>query len=191
VNFIHAWGEIQGKTSDGIALDLSGWEASSLIEEYITGTLQIKDSQVQLLTQERTLNLNNPPSDIPDGFLVGIQGVILAGNPPTLNWKFIETGEIPFSYGASISCGGGGGGGAGNSSNADVGGVDLHFPTLIQELLPATQAPDPYQPGDLICLRNRLHHRHSILVINRPPGSLYPDPRKHSSRFELFLIGGT
>jgi hypothetical protein len=151
VNFIHAWGEIQGKTSDGIALNLSGWEASSLIEEYITGTLQIKDSQVQLLTQERTLNLNNPPSDIPDGILVGIQGVILAGNPPTLNWKFIETGEIPFSYGASISCGGGGGGGAGNSSDADFGGGGFAFPNFDTGTAPvATQASDPYQSGDLI-----------------------------------------
>jgi hypothetical protein len=151
VHFIHAWGQIQGSSNDGIALNLAGWETSSLTEEYITGTLKTQDGQTQLIAINRTLTLVDPPVSIPNGTQVGIQGVILGGNPPTLNWKFIETGQIPLSYGASNSCGGGGGGGGGNTPNADFGGGGFASLKLESQAAPInTQVPDPYQPGDEI-----------------------------------------
>ncbi len=148
VRFIHTWGEIQGNTTDGIALNLTGWEDSSLVEEYITGTLQTQDGSLQLVTPHRILTLVNPPADISAGLQVGIQGVILEGDPATFNWKFIETGEIPFSYGASNSCGGGGGGG-GSTPDANFGGGGFAFPNFDTGPAPvATQEIVPYQPGD-------------------------------------------
>ena len=151
VRFIHAWGQIQGSSTDGIALNLAGWENSSLIEEYITGTLQTQNGQMQLVSLDRTLTLVNPPVDIPNGTQVGIQGVILEGKPPVVNWKFIETGQIPFSYGASNTCGGSGSGGGGNTLNADFGGGGFASLNLDSQPAPiATQVADPYQPGDQI-----------------------------------------
>jgi hypothetical protein len=150
VNFVHAWGQIQGSPTDGIALNLAGWENSSLTEEYITGTLQTQAGQVQIVAPDRTLPLIDPPVNISDGMQVGIQGVVLAGNPPTLNWKFIEIGQIPITYGASNSCGGGGGGG-GNTPNADFGGGGFASLNILSQTAPiATQVADPYQPGDEI-----------------------------------------
>ncbi len=150
VRFVHTWGQIQGSPTDGIALRVEGWDVSTLNEEYITGTITTQSGKVQLVALDRTLTLHNPPSDIPDGIQVGIQGVVLEGNPPSLNWKFIETGEIPFSYGSSNSCGGGGGGG--NSlSDANFGGGTFALLNLDgQNGSTATQVPLPYQPGDEI-----------------------------------------
>jgi hypothetical protein len=148
VSFVHAWGQIEGSSTDGIALNLVGWEVSPLADEYITGTLQTQDGQVQLVTLDRTLTLVDPPASISDGTQVGIQGVILEGNPPTLNWKFIDTEFIPTTYGASNSCGGGGGGG--NSTfNADFGGGTFALLNLNDQIEPtATLVIQPYQPGD-------------------------------------------
>jgi hypothetical protein len=151
VRFVHAWGQIQGSSTDGIAMSLAGWELSSLPEEYITGTLTTQSGQTLLHSTVRTYSLVDSPSDITDGTQVGIQGVILEGNPPTLNWKSIETGQIPFSYGASNSCGGGGSGGGGNNPNADFGGggfASLNFDNQTAPI--ATQVADPYQPGEEI-----------------------------------------
>ncbi len=148
VRFVHAWGQIQGSSSDGIALNVAGWEVSQLTEEYITGTVTSQAGQTLLETYNRTLTLIDPPSDIPDGTQVGIMGVVLDSDPSILDWKFIETGEIPFTYGASNSCGGGGSGGAG-STDADFGGGGFAFTSFAAQAAPeATQVISPYQPGD-------------------------------------------
>ncbi|OGN95304.1 MAG: hypothetical protein A2Z71_00265 [Chloroflexi bacterium RBG_13_50_21] len=150
VRFVHVWGQIQGSSSDGIALRVSGWEVSTLNEEYITGTLTTQSGETQLIAIDRTLSLPDPPSDIPDGTQVGILGIVLDGNPPQLSWKFIETGEIPFSYGSSSSCGGSGGGGN-ELSNANFGGgtfAQLNLDGLSGPTAP--QVAQPYQPGDEI-----------------------------------------
>jgi hypothetical protein len=150
VSFVHVWGQIQANSSDGIALRLAGWEASSLTDEYITGTLTIKSGHTQLIALDHTLTLIDPPADVPMGTQVGIQGVVLDGNPPLLNWQFIETGQIPFFYGASNSCGGGGAGGNA-SSNADFGGGAFAPLNLDGQISPtATQVTLPYRPGDEI-----------------------------------------
>ncbi|OGO65602.1 MAG: hypothetical protein A2030_02360 [Chloroflexi bacterium RBG_19FT_COMBO_50_10] len=147
VRFVHAWGEITGSNSDGIALSLSGWEVSPLNDEYITGTLTTQSGQTQLVALDRTLTLLDPPMDIPDGTQVGIQGVVLAGDPEILNWKFIETGQIPITYGASNSCGGGGGGGGG-LTDANFGAGRFASPNLTGQSAPIpTQVLGPYQPG--------------------------------------------
>jgi len=151
VRFVHAWGQIQGSSTDGIAMNLAGWELSSLPEDYITGTLTIQSGQTLLQSNARTYALVDPPSGITDGTQVGIQGVILEGIPPTLNWKFIETGQIPFSYGASNSCGGGGSGGGGNNPIADFGGGGFASLNIDNQTVPiSTQVADPYQPGEEI-----------------------------------------
>jgi hypothetical protein len=150
VSFVHAWGQIDGSTTDGIALRVVGWEVSTLNDEYITGTLTTQSGETQLIAMDRTLSLIDPPSDIPDGIQVGIQGVVLDGNPPVLNWKFIETGQIPFSYGASNSCGGGGGGGNASSDADFGGGAFAHLNLDGQNASTATQVSPPYQPGDEI-----------------------------------------
>jgi hypothetical protein len=150
VRFVHAWGQIQGSPTDGVALNIAGWEISPLTDEYITGTLTTQSGQTQLMTTGRTFTLLDPPSDIPDGIQVGIQAVVLDGNPPMLNWKFIETGQIPFSYGASNSCGGGGGGGY-NLGDANFGGGNFALVNVNDQTVPVpTQATPPYQPGDEI-----------------------------------------
>jgi hypothetical protein len=150
VRFVHAWGQIQGSPTDGIALRVEGWELSTLNEEYITGTLTTQSGEVQLVALDRTLTLIDPPSNIPDGTQVGIQGVVLDENPQSLSWKFIETGQIPFSYGASNSCGGGGGGGS-ELANANFGGGAFTLLNLDgQNASIATQVSSPYQPGDEI-----------------------------------------
>ncbi len=150
VRFIHAWGQVQGSSTDGIALQVTGWEISTLTDQYITGTLTTKSGQVQLVALDRTYDLVDPPAGIPDGTQVGIQAVVLEGTPSSLNWKFIETGQIPFSYGASNSCGGGGGGGSG-LSNANFGtGTFAHLNLDNQDQPTPTQADQPYQPGDAI-----------------------------------------
>ena len=150
VRFVHAWGQITGSSSDGIGLSLAGWEVSPLTDEYITGTISTQAEQTQLVAMERTLTLIDPPSDIPDGTQVGIQGVVLDGDPAELNWKFIETGIIPISYGASNSCGGGGGGGVG-SANADFGAGTFALTNLdVQSTPVTTPVVEPYQPGDEI-----------------------------------------
>ena len=147
VRFVHAWGEITGSNSDGIALSLSGWELSPLNDEYITGTLITQSGQTQLVALDRTLTLIDPPMDIPEGTQVGIQGVVLAGNPEIINWKFIETGQIPITYGVSNSCAGGGGGGSG-LIDANFGAGRFASPNLTGQSAPIpTQAVGPYQPG--------------------------------------------
>ena len=150
VRFVHAWGQIEGSSTDGIGLSLAGWEVSLLADEYITGTLTSQSGQTQLVAINRIYTLIDPPSDISEGTQVGIQGVVLDGDPTMLDWKFIETGRIPFTYGASNSCGGGGGGGGG-SLNADFGAGGFAFPiSMLQPAPIATQAVDPYQAGDEI-----------------------------------------
>jgi hypothetical protein len=150
VRFVHAWGQIQGSPTDGIALRVAGWEVSTLNEEYITGTVVTQSGEVQLVAIDRTLTLLDPPTDIPEGTQVGVQGVVLDGNPPLLSWKFIETGEIPFSYGASSSCGGSGGGGN-QLSNANFGGGNFALLNLDGQTDPAaTQVTVPYQTGEEI-----------------------------------------
>ena len=150
VRFVHAWGQIEGSSTDGIGLQLAGWEVSPLADEYITGTLATQSGQTQLVAINRTFTLIDPPSDIPEGTQVGIQGVVLDGDPAMLNWKFIETGEIPFTYGASNSCGGGGGGGGG-SLNADFGAGGFVYPNFDTQTAPiATDVVRPYQPGNEI-----------------------------------------
>lgn len=152
VRNVHAWGQIQGSSTDGIALRVAGWEVSSLTDEFITGTLTTQSGEVQLVTLDRTLTLLDPPTDIPDGTQVGVQGTVLDGNPQSLSWKFIETGEIPFSYGASSSCGGSGGGGN-QLSDANFGGGSFALLNLGGQDVPATPPVDgPYQPGDEINL---------------------------------------
>jgi hypothetical protein len=131
-------------------LNLAGWEGSTLTDEYITGTLTTQSGQTQLVALDRTLSLIDPPADIPEGTQVGIQGVVLDGNPPELNWKFIETGQIPFSYGTSNTCGGGGGGGNA-SSDANFGSGAFALLNLDGQIAStATQVSLPYQPGDEI-----------------------------------------
>ncbi len=150
VRFIHAWGQITGSSTDGIGLSLAGWEVSPLTDEYITGTITTQTGQTQLVASDRTLTVIDPPSNIPDGTQVGIQGVVLDGDPAVINWKFIETGEIPISFGASSSCGGGGGGGN-SSSDANFGAGSFASFNLNDPNSPvATQVNQPYQPGDEI-----------------------------------------
>lgn len=150
VRFVHAWGQIMGSSTDGIALSLAGWEVSPLSDEYITGTVTTQAGQTQLVAIDRTLTLVDPPSDIPEGIQVGIQGVVLDGDPALLNWKFIETGQIPFTYGASNSCGGGGGGGD-VSAEANFGGGQFALSNISSQISPTAIPPaDPYQPGDEI-----------------------------------------
>ena len=150
VRYVHAWGQIQDSPTDGIALQVAGWEVSSLDEEYITGTVTTQAGVVQLVTLDHSLTLINPPTDIPDGTQAGIMGVVLDGNPATLNWKFIETGQIPFSYGASNTCGGGGGGGE-SQSDANFGAGSFAHINLDSQNEPAIpQVDQPYQPGDEI-----------------------------------------
>ncbi len=150
VQMVHAWGEIQGSPSDGIALQVAGWKVSNLPDEFITGTLTTQSGQTLLNALDRTYNLVDPPTAIPDGTQVGVQAVVLGGTPPALNWKFIETGQIPFSYGASNTCGGGGGGGSG-SADANFGGGAFALLNLDGQASVATPAdPAPYQPGDEI-----------------------------------------
>ncbi len=150
VRLVHAWGQIQGAPTDGIALQVAGWEVSTLTDEFITGTLTTESGLTSLVALDRTYTLLDPPTGIPDGTQVGIQAVVLEGTPPSLNWKFIETGQIPFSYGASSSCGGNGGGGGG-SADANFGGGTFSLLNLGgQDTATAPQAPPPYQPGDEI-----------------------------------------
>ena len=150
VRYVHAWGQIQVSPTDGIALRVVGWESSTLNDEFITGTLTTEAGKVQLVALNRTLILINPSSDIPDGIQVGIQGVVLDGNPASLNWKYIESGQIPFSYGASSSCGGSGGGGS-SLPDANFGGGSFALLNLDGQNAPATpQVDQPYQPGDEI-----------------------------------------
>jgi hypothetical protein len=150
VRFVHAWGQIEENPIGGISLSLSGWEVSPLTDEFITGTLTIQSGQSQLVAIDHTLTLIDPPSDIPDGTQVGVQGVVLVGSPQVLNWKFIETGQIPLSYGASNTCGGGGGGGFG-SANADFGAGTFVLTNFGLQTTPvSTQVIEPYQTGDEI-----------------------------------------
>ena len=150
VQMVHAWGQIQGSPTDGIALQLAGWEVSNFPDEFITGTLTTQSGQTQLVALDRTYTLVDPPTGIPDGTQVGVQAVVLGSTPPALNWKFIETGQIPFSYGASNTCGGGGGGGSG-SADANFGGGNFAPLSLNgQDGSTAPEIPPPYQPGDEI-----------------------------------------
>lgn len=150
VRFVHAWGQIQGSSTDGVALQVTGWESSTLSDQYITGTLTTQSDQTQLIAMDRTYNLIDPPADIPDGTQIGVQAVVLEGNSASLNWKFIETGQIPFSYGASSSCGGTGGGGNG-LADANFGAGTFALLNLDNQAGPAsTQIGQPYQLGDQI-----------------------------------------
>jgi hypothetical protein len=72
----------------------------------------------------------------------------------SLEWSYIDTGEIPNYYGYSLSCGGGGGGG-GQTPEADFGGTSLAnldlsgMPSAL--ITPAPTQPGlPYQAGDLV-----------------------------------------
>ena len=81
VQMVHAWGQIQGSPTDGIALQVAGWEVSTLADEFITGTLTTASGQSQLVALDRTYTLLDPPTGIPDGTQVGIQAVVLEGTP--------------------------------------------------------------------------------------------------------------
>jgi hypothetical protein len=147
---VHAWGQIQGSDTDGIALNLAGWELSDIGDELITGTLTSQAGQVLLQAGERTFILLDPPGEIPDGLQVGVQGVVLDADPLQINWKFIETGQISSVYGSSTSCGGTGSGG-GSSPDANFGGGSF---TLFNLGNPGTLAPTPippiYLPGEAL-----------------------------------------
>jgi len=194
VNFVHAWGQIQSSSTDGIALNLAGWEHSSLTDEYITGTLTTQGGQAQLIALDRTISLLDPPLNIPDGLQVGIQGVVLDGDPPILNWKFIETGEIQFSYGASNSCGGGGSGGGGNLPNADLGGGGFASLNLDgQEDPVSTQAAEPFHTGDQInALSGIVSITRHLYLGGKTSDEIffYPDPpRDLATNWGYALIG--
>jgi hypothetical protein len=150
VRFVHAWGEIKETSVGGIALDLAGWEISPLSEEYITGTITHQSNIVQLTTTDQTYTMLNPPEDLSDGLQAGIQAVVLAGEPPQLNWRFIQVGEVPAVYGSSSSCGGVGSGGYG-MADANFGGGRFTLLNLAPQNIPVSPQPSqPYQPGEEI-----------------------------------------
>jgi hypothetical protein len=130
---------------------VSDWEVSPLPEEFLMGVIQKHGDQFQLVTEDgRVLLLADIPENVPDGAQVEIRGVISEGEPATLDWWYLSTGQPASSgYGAFSSClGGGGGGGGSDLENTNFGGGVFALPNLNgQPLPPPTQSPVNFQVG--------------------------------------------
>ena len=152
--FLHLWGQIEENEAGKRHFDVYGWESSPLPEEFLMGVIQRKDNGAQLITENGQLLLvAGIPEDVPDGAQVEIRGVILEGEPSTLDWWYLSTGQPASSgYSASSSClGGGGGGGGSELENANFGGGSFSLPNLSGQPLPApTQVLDRIQVGQRV-----------------------------------------
>jgi hypothetical protein len=148
--FLHLWGQLAENQAGKRLFAVSAWEISSLPEEFLTGLVQRKDGQAQLLTGDgRALLLSDIPEDVPDGSQVEARGVLLPGEPATLDWFYFSTG-MPASggYGAFSTCLGGGGGGGGDGKSSSFGGGSFALPNLSgQPLPPPTQDPAGFPVG--------------------------------------------
>jgi len=145
--FLHAWGQIILDEQGNKTFQVEGWEISTLADSYLNGTIQRQGDSASLQTDDRQrLALPDLPADVPEGEPVNVRGVILNG---TLDWSFIDAGEIPNYYGYSLSCGGGGGGG-GDTPESNFGGQSLAWLELAGMPLTPTQPAPPYQVGDTL-----------------------------------------
>jgi len=145
--FLHAWGQIILNEQGFQIFQVEGWEVSTLADNYLSGTIQRQGDTATLQTDDgQWLPLPDLPGDVPEGEPVNVRGVIWNGS---LEWSYIDTGEIPGSYGYTRSCGGGGGGGS-QTPDANFGGQALAW--LQVGGTPSSQpAPTlPYQAGDTL-----------------------------------------
>jgi hypothetical protein len=145
--FLHAWGQIILDEQGRKTFQVEGWEFSTLADNYLSGKIQRSGDSATMQTDDgQWLALPDLPADVPEGEPVNVRGVILNGS---LDWSFIDTGEIPGYYGYSLSCGGGGGGGS-QTPEANFGGISLAR-LVLGGLGPVpTQPVLPYQSGDTL-----------------------------------------
>jgi len=145
--FLHAWGQIILNEQGYKILQVEGWELSTLADSHLSGTIQRAGDSATLQTNDgQWLALPDLPAEVLEGEPVNVGGVILNGS---LDWSFIEAGEIPGYYGYSLSCGGGGGGGS-QTPQANFGGQALAWLTLDGMANPPMQPALPYQAGDTL-----------------------------------------
>jgi len=139
---VHGWGQFNPNEDGNLVFNLEGWEISTQESEYLTGTIQRQGDQAFLAAGDgRTLALPDLPAEVPAGVTVELTGYILPGDPATMNWGYISTGEYITAYYMSMSCGGWGGGGGG-SENANFGGGMLSVPN-VDPSIPPTPTPAP------------------------------------------------
>jgi hypothetical protein len=145
--FLHAWGQILLDEQGHKTFQVEGWELSTLADNYLSGTIQRAGDSATLQTEDgQWLAIPDLPADVPEGEKVNVRGVILNGS---LDWSYIDTGDIPGYYGYSLSCGGGGGGGS-QTPEANFGGSSLAR-LFLGGLGPVpTQPVPPYQAGDTL-----------------------------------------
>jgi hypothetical protein len=145
--FLHAWGQIILDEKGNKTFQVEGWELSTLADSYLSGTIQRSGDSTTLQTEDgQWLPIPQVPAEVPEGQKVNVRGVILNGS---LEWSFIDTGEIPNYYGAYLSCGGGGGGGS-ETPSSNFGGISLARLTLAGMPAEPTQPAPPYQAGDTL-----------------------------------------
>jgi hypothetical protein len=145
--FLHAWGQIVLDTQGLKTFQVEGWELSTLADSYLSGTVSRQGDTATLQTDDgQWLPLPDLPADVPEGEQVNVRGVILNGS---LDWSYIDTGEIPGSYGYTQSCGGGGGGGS-QTPDSNFGGQSLAWLAPAGMPLAPTQPGLPYQAGDTL-----------------------------------------
>jgi hypothetical protein len=145
--FLHAWGQIILDEQGHKTFQVEGWEISTMADNYLSGTIQRAGDSATLQTEDgQWLPIPDLPADVPEGERVNVRGIILNGS---LDWSFIDTGEIPNYYGSYLSCGGGGGGG-GNTPEADFGSSYLAWLDLGGMAAIPTQPVAPYQAGDTL-----------------------------------------
>jgi hypothetical protein len=146
--FLHAWGQIILDAQGNKSFQVDGWEISTVEYTQQSGTIQRSGESATLQTEDgQWLAIPNLPADVPEGERVNVSGVILNGS---LDWSFIDMGNIPGYFGYYLSCGGGGGGGDGTVPDSNFGGQSL----AIVQLADSSQAPAqlglPYQAGDTL-----------------------------------------
>jgi hypothetical protein len=148
---IHALGQFIQDEQGHLLFEIAEWEISTIVDEYYEGTIQRMGEGGYLVSENGSLLLPELPVGVPEGWQVFASGILLPGEPATLNWHSITGGSYPNSYYSSRSCGGGGGGGGGGPENVNFGGGGFGLPNLDPDQDPtATPSPGPYAIGDRI-----------------------------------------
>jgi hypothetical protein len=175
--FVQVWGQFLDDGEGGRTLQVNGWQASPFPDQTLSGVVERRDGEAFLIGNGRTLRLPELPHEVPEGETLMAYGVVVEGEQPTLEWRFI---------GSEIGFGGGGGGGRAFPELNLEGG---------QEPLP-TEAPAP-TPVDLTGQRlEGTQGRPLVFIHQYSDGStrvevmFYPDPGQiEPDQSTLFLEG--
>ncbi len=119
--FLQILGTMDSDATGKLSFRMNGWQTSAFSDDNQEGTIERDGTKAYLNTAAKRLLLADLPGDVPTGLHVSVRGVVIDGNPPELDWMYVQTG--------ATSSGGGGGGGGFHELN--LTGAVLPTPTIV------------------------------------------------------------